>query len=179
MTMQAMPMLQAFSDLFSPGPVLSLALTVLLLAATIYDVAKFRIPNIIPLLVTGLFLLKVSAGIEAGPVWPTILVAACTLALGFIAFTAGVLGGGDVKLMASLALWFDASAFADFIAITGMVGGGLGVGLLVARRFIPVVPQPTPTDLSTLPYKQRLLNPAAPLPYALPISIAALSLEWL
>jgi len=170
----------AATSAFSSLPFLfSFALTVLLLAATIFDLTWFRIPNLIPLLVVGLFLLKVSAGIEAGPILPHILVFSCMLAFGFLAFVAGLLGGGDVKLMVALALWFGASTFPDFIAITGITGGVLGVLLLLARRSIAVVALPASADFSSSSLKQRLLDPTAPLPYALPIAIAALWLEWL
>ncbi len=158
---------------------LSLGLTALLFAAAMFDVTQFRIPNLIPLLITGLFLMKASAGIEAGSLLHHVLVFACTLVLGFLAFAMGVLGGGDVKLMAVLALWFGPSNFADFIAITGIIGGLLGVLLLLARRSTTVAALPTSADSGSSSLKQRLLSPAAPMPYALPISIAALWLEWL
>ena len=173
MTALATSMLSSLPIMFS------LALTALLIAASFFDVTQFRIPNLIPLLVTGLFLMKVGIGIEVGPVWSRVLVSACMFAIGFLAFSAGLLGGGDVKLMAALALWFDASNFADFIAITGIAGGVLGILLLLARRALPVAALPACEDGGAMPFKQRLLNPTAPLPYAAPISFAALWLEWL
>jgi prepilin peptidase CpaA len=166
-------------SMFSSLPIMfSLALTALLLAASLFDVTQFRIPNLIPLLVTSLFLMKAGIGIEAGPIWSRVLVSACMFAVGFLAFSAGLLGGGDVKLMAALALWFDASNFADFVAVTGIAGGVLGILLLLTRRTIPIAALPLSADASSSSFKQRLLNPAAPLPYAVPISIAALWLEW-
>ena len=44
----------------------SVVLTALLLVATAYDLTKFRIPNMIPLVLVGLFILKISGGIETG-----------------------------------------------------------------------------------------------------------------
>lgn len=172
MILAAPPMILSLPTLLSVG------LTGLLLIATFFDVTRFRIPNAIPLLVIALFLLKASVGIEVGPLMPRILIFACTLAFGFLAFTAGLLGGGDVKLMAALALWFGASAFADFITITGITGGFLGILLLLARRPTAAAAIPAPADVSALSLKDRLLDPMAPLPYALPISVAALWLEW-
>lgn len=156
----------------------SAALTALLLAAAGFDVARFRIPNPIPLAVAGLCLVKVVFGIETAALLPQFLVFACTLCLGFLAFTAGLLGGGDVKLIAALALWFDPSTFADFLTITGIVGGLLGVVLLVARRTALAAPTPASAHAGATSLKNRLLAPQAPLPYALPIASAALWLEW-
>ena len=155
----------------------SLSLTALVLAAAIIDVTSFRIPNAIPLMLIGLFLVKATAGLEVDPLLPRLPVFAVTLLLGFLAFASGLLGGGDVKLITALSLWFGASTFADFIMITGIVGGLLGIFLLAARRSDEAVDRLQPTGSDVL--KERLLDPMAPLPYALPIAIAALWLEWM
>lgn len=155
----------------------SVALTGLLLAATVCDLTRFRIPNPIPAAVAGLFLLKVALGLGIGPLLPHLLVAALALSLGFLAFALGLLGGGDAKLMAALALWFGPSAFAEFIIITGIAGGFFALLLLLIRR--PGAAVAMASDGSSPWSRQhRLLDPKAPVPYALPIAFAALWLEW-
>lgn len=151
----------------------SLALTCLLLIACAYDLTEFRIPNAVPFALILLFFIKTAA--VAGFVgWPEHVVAFClTFALGFLAFALGVIGGGDAKLMAALALWFGISALPSFLAITGIGGGVLALILVAVRHAVartPIAAGP--------PAGWRLLDRQAPVPYALPIALAALWLEW-
>lgn len=153
----------------------SIMLTGLLLVATAFDFAQFRIPNTILLGIIGLFMLKVAVGGEASPLALHIVLAACMLVLGFLAFVARVVGGGDAKLIAVLALWFDPGSFIDFITITGITGGLVALVFMVLRR--PMVVQAFSMSYGASPV-HRLLQSNAPIPYALPITFAALCQEW-
>ncbi len=156
--------------------VLSLSLSGLLLAATLSDLTQFKIPNVIPILVVALALVKIGIGMEVEPLIAHFLLFALVLVLGLLAFAARLLGGGDVKLIAALALWFEPAAFASFITITGLAGGLLALLLLAARR--PAVIAAMGGSGHTPSSLQPLLDPKAPVPYALPIAFAALWLEW-
>jgi prepilin peptidase CpaA len=46
------------------------------------------------------------------------------------AFVAGVLGGGDVKLLAAMSLFAGPTRLVDFLTITALVGGLLGLAIL-------------------------------------------------
>ncbi len=155
----------------------SITLSVLLLAATVFDVTRLRIPNSIPALVIGLFALKVILGVETGPWMLHVPIAIAALALGFLAFAVQMLGGGDAKLIAALALWYGPELVVSFVTITGIAGGVLAVSLVLVRK--SVLAAAIAPDVDPSPPRHPLLDPMAPVPYALPITLAALWLEWL
>ena len=109
----------AFTDL------LSIALAVLLLAAAVIDLRSRTIPN--PLVI-GVALLAPVAWWAAGlPLWPEaaaqVGVALAVFALFAAFFYLGMMGGGDVKLAAAIALWLTPFATLEFIVITSLAGG--------------------------------------------------------
>ena len=62
---------------------------------------------------------------------PNVVLFTSTLILGFILFLANVIGAGDVKLLAVLALSFEDSHFYTFLLIMALIGGFLAlIGLL-------------------------------------------------
>lgn len=70
--------------------------------------------------------------------WPDAMfqlgVAAAALVLFFGAFQLGMMGGGDVKLIAALALWFPFPAFAQLLVVMSLAGGVVTLALLIERR---------------------------------------------
>lgn len=163
--------------------ILSLALTAILLAASAMDLTRLRIPNLIPLALIGFSLLRMASTAEPIP-WPSHLGAfGLMLMLGFLAFAGGLIGGGDVKLMAALALWFGPLPLASFVVLTGISGGILASILLLLRwlmRQPGLAAEAAPAQGSpAAPGRPKILDPGAPIPYALPITFAALCLEWL
>jgi prepilin peptidase CpaA len=70
--------------------------------------------------------------------WPGAAVqigaAAVVLILLAGAFAIGMMGGGDVKLAAALALWFPPGATLHFLLWMSLAGGLLTLGLMVAHR---------------------------------------------
>ncbi len=154
----------------------SLIFAGLLFAACIVDLKAFRIPNAIPLALIALFLIKAAATDEIA-VWPAHLVAfGLTFGFGLLAFSLGMLGGGDIKLITALALWFGTSALPSFLVITAIGGGLLALILLAVRHLTNRRPVMAPSTGPTP--SPRLLDRQAPVPYALPITFAALWLEW-
>jgi prepilin peptidase CpaA len=51
-----------------------------------------------------------------------------------VAFYTGMMGGGDVKLAAALALWFTPANTLKFLMLMAIVGGLLTFGILVWHR---------------------------------------------
>ena len=51
-----------------------------------------------------------------------------------LAFFTGMMGGGDVKLAAALALWFPPGATLKFLVLMSIAGGVLTVLVLVVHR---------------------------------------------
>jgi prepilin peptidase CpaA len=101
----------------------------LLAMAAFSDARRFIIPNILPL---GLLLLGVVAWVVgfpfSGPLWSHILHFAVALGVGMLMFHFGWFGGGDVKLYAAVAFWFDFSEGLMLLLLTSL--GGLVVVLL-------------------------------------------------
>lgn len=103
------------------------------------DVQSFVIPNRLCLAIAGLW--PAFALTDAGHVaWlGAPLVALAAFAVGFALFAARLMGGGDVKLMAAIALWAGPGLVLPFIVITSLVGGALSIVVLVASRLQPVM----------------------------------------
>jgi prepilin peptidase CpaA len=70
--------------------------------------------------------------------WPGMAVQLASGAVVFLlfaaAFYAGMMGGGDVKLAAALALWFPPHATLQFIVIMSIAGGLLTLGIVAWHR---------------------------------------------
>lgn len=56
------------------------------------------------------------------------------LAVGFVCFALGWVGGGDAKLAASTALWLGWSQLLDYAVYASLLGGFLTLGLLALRK---------------------------------------------
>ena len=104
-----------------------------MVAAAIEDAARFRISNL-----TSLVILAgaIAAAVIVGPswrLWQNVVVFAAILGLGTWAFSAGWLGGGDVKLFAAVGLWFDLHDAVSFVALVLLAGGLIAIAYVMAR----------------------------------------------
>jgi prepilin peptidase CpaA len=116
--------------------ILLAGLAALLVFAAVIDARTFTISNRLNLTVAALAPLY-WLSIALAP-WPGI---AIQLAAGIGvfailagAFYAGMMGGGDVKLAAALALWFPPGVTVKFLVLMSIAGGVLTIGLLVWHR---------------------------------------------
>ena len=120
----------AFTDL------LLVALAAILVAAAVIDVRTFTISNRLNLTV-ALLAPVYWASVALSP-WPDMAVQIAAAATVFVlfacAFYAGMMGGGDVKLAAALALWFSPFATVKFLVLTSLAGGVLTLAVLVWHR---------------------------------------------
>ena len=104
-----------------------------LLAAAISDLRSFRIPNALP---ATLILLFAAAHGLAGfpvPVWENLLHFLVSLIVGMVLFSRGWFGGGDAKLYAAAALWFNWSGAIALLFMTTIAGLILAVSFVAAR----------------------------------------------
>ena len=117
------------------------ALAGLLVFGALIDIESRRLPNWLTGAVAGLYGLYVIVSPE--PVdWPgAFAVAGLVFGLGFVAFAFKVMGGGDVKLMAGLALWAGTAHIGAFLFVTSLAGGALAVIMLLQRRWAGLFPQ--------------------------------------
>ena len=121
----------AFTDL------LLLALAAILVVAAVIDVRTFTISN--RLNADGRAARARSTGCRSrcrrGRAWRSSSPPeAIVFALLAGAFYAGMMGGGDVKLAAALALWFSPAATIKFLVLMSIAGGVLTLGILGWHR---------------------------------------------
>ena len=111
-------------------------LALLLVVAAVIDVRTFTISNRLNL---GVALMAPLYWWSAHlPLWPDIgiqvAIAAGVFALLAVAFYAGMMGGGDVKLAAALALWFSPASTLRFLVFMSIAGGVLTLVVVGLHR---------------------------------------------
>lgn len=134
-------------------------LGVLLIAASLTDLRKRIISNRLNLCIAGLApLWWLACGL---PLWPgmalQLLLALIVFAVFAVLFAMGCMGGGDVKLLGALALWFPWQALLTMLTVMALVGGAVTIVTVVHHRMTRRLGQPE-------------------IPYGIAISVAAL---WL
>jgi prepilin peptidase CpaA len=115
---------------------LLLVLATLLVAAAVIDARTFTISNKLNLVVALLApVYWMAVPLSLWPEVPLQIAAAVVVFLLFAGlFYAGLMGGGDVKLAAALALWFPPGLTVKFLVLMSLAGGVLTLGLLVWHR---------------------------------------------
>ena len=144
---------------------LALLLTVLLLAAAAEDSVRLRISNVTVLLV---MVTAVIAAVVVGPelaVWQNVAVFAALLAVGTPMFAAGKLGGGDVKLLAAVGLWFDLKGALWMLLDVVLAGGVLAIMIIALRSF---------GWSEKMRRRAVILRPGGGIPYGVAIAAGAL-----
>jgi prepilin peptidase CpaA len=120
----------AFTDL------LLLTLAAILVVAAVVDVRTFTISNRLNLTI-ALLAPVYWASVALSP-WPGIAVQLAAGATVFLllagAFYAGMMGGGDVKLAAALALWFPPLGTIKFLILMSLAGGALTIVVLALHH---------------------------------------------
>jgi prepilin peptidase CpaA len=111
-------------------------LALLLIVAAVIDVRTFTISNGLNAAVALLApLYWLSVGLDPWPGMAIQLgVAAAVFALFALTFVIGMMGGGDVKLAAALALWFAPADTVKFLVLMSLAGGVLTLGILAWHR---------------------------------------------
>ena len=118
------------------APLLLAALALLLLAACWSDLRSRTISNRLNLAIAlGAVPFWWASGLA---LWPDVAwqigLAALIFGLFSIAFSLGAMGGGDVKMLAALALWVPADALIPLILIMSITGGALTLAMIVRQR---------------------------------------------
>jgi prepilin peptidase CpaA len=142
-----------------------LTLSVLLFAAAWQDLRSLRIGNVVSIAIAILFVIWTGAGALAAGSLPLSafgLSLACAVglfALGATAFAAGMFGGGDVKLLASVGLFAGPELAVDLLLVTALTGGVMG---LAAMAGAPIGPMPAARGEATLRDRMRTRIPYGP-----------------
>ncbi|HVJ52023.1 MAG TPA: prepilin peptidase [Aliidongia sp.] len=104
--------------------------TGLLLAAGWSDLRRLLIPNSLSLAILVLWPVHaVSASASIDPLG-ALSMALLVFALGFALFACGLMGGGDVKLLAVTSLWAGPALLPELLIFTTLCGGLIAIVLL-------------------------------------------------
>lgn len=111
-------------------------LAALLLAAGIEDVRSREIANAKNAAIALLApLWWWAVGLGWGEVGVQLLVAAVAFAVFVGAFALGWMGGGDVKMIAALALWLPLGRLVEMLMVMSILGGAITLLLMFERRW--------------------------------------------
>jgi len=118
-----------------PQTVCLIALAGLLIGAAWQDLRTLHIGNGLSIAVATLFFVWAVLGLIEGSYSPqafghSIACGAGLFVVGAAAFAAGILGGGDVKLLAAVGLFAGPTGMVDLLLVTALAGGLLGVAVL-------------------------------------------------
>ncbi|MBA3834575.1 MAG: prepilin peptidase [Pseudomonadota bacterium] len=121
---------------FGIAQLLLVILALLLVAAAVIDVRTYTISNRLNVAVA---LLAPAFWWSVGlPLWPGVAVqialALGVLAIFYVFFSIGMMGGGDVKLAAALALWLPPGAMLHFVVLMSLAGGVLTLVYVLSHR---------------------------------------------
>jgi prepilin peptidase CpaA len=136
---------------------LSAMLVMLMLFAAFTDLKSRTVSNALNL---SIALLAIPFWIALGlPLWPAMAqqvgVALLVFAIFAGVFYIGAMGGGDVKMIAALSLWFPAGLLLQFIMMMSLVGAALTIAIVIY-------------------YKLRKLKVNPEVPYAVAIAAAGI-----
>lgn len=135
------------------------------------DLFTMTIPNrLCVALVVGYFALALAVGLPLSAVAIDLSCALSVLALTFVLFSKGWIGGGDAKFAAATALWLGWAQILDYGLVASILGGILTVSLLASRR------ARLPAWAARLDWVARLHNPETGVPYGIALAIAGLAL---
>ena len=113
---------------------IALYLLFAMLATMWLDVTRYTIPNWL----IGSLLLLYPVAVYLSPAhvdWAMAIVAFFVVFIvGYIIFVLRVMGGGDVKLIAALALWVGWWKLPEFILLFALLGGAFSIILLIIRK---------------------------------------------
>jgi prepilin peptidase CpaA len=150
------------------------AALVLLLTAAWHDIVTRTIPNAVCLL---LLTVGVIARMFAGPSSLALSAGAALLLFLFlmIAFSRGLIGGGDVKLMATFAFGVAPLDCYRFVIATAIAGGILAIVYLILSRFLRAVYKFKRTSLPGRVWAIEAwrIRRRRPLPYGVAIAAGA------
>jgi prepilin peptidase CpaA len=133
------------------------------------DLLTLTIPNRICLsLALGYLVLAALLGVSGGDMLLNISCGLAILAIAFVMFALGWVGGGDAKLAAATALWLGWSSILDYGVTAAIYGGILSLVILSARR------APLPAALARFAWVARLHDGKTGVPYGIALAAAGL-----
>jgi prepilin peptidase CpaA len=133
------------------------------------DLFTMTISNRVTLiLVAGFFALALNSGMNLQAMMWHAGAALTVLAVTFVFFARGWIGGGDAKLAAATALWLGFDHLAAYLLYASILGGILTLAIVHFRRM------PLPAMLAKRDWVQRLHQLNGGVPYGIALAAAAL-----
>ena len=124
-----------FANLFVNQAIIAMMVR-LLVAVAIIDIHRLTISNrycAAVVLLYPFYVLTAPYGVD----WiDGLIVGAIAVTIGFLLFAMRLAGGGDVKFFAAISLWAGSHWLLEYVLITAIAGGVIGVGMLLHRRFM-------------------------------------------
>jgi prepilin peptidase CpaA len=141
------------------------ALPVLLIAAAAFDLTSFTIPNFLTLALSVTFApFALVVGLSLGLAGWHLLAGLLGLAVGFVFFALGWIGGGDAKLFAGVALWLGFKDLMPYALVASVCGGALTIAIMLLRQ------QPLPAMLARYGWVVRLHDARSGIPYGVALA---------
>lgn len=133
------------------------------------DLLTMRIANWLVLILTAAyFVLALSAQLTWSDIGMSVAAAAIVLAISFAFFAFGWIGGGDAKLVSATTLWVGFGLMLPYLIYAALLGGGLTLLILAARRY-PLAPA-----LRNIKWIDRLHDSKSGVPYGITLAVAGL-----
>ena len=142
------------------------------------DLFTMTISNRVSLALLGGFLgLAILSGMGMHDILSHIGAGASVLAVAFVCFAMGWVGGGDAKIAAAAALWFGFGHLLNYLVYASLFGGALTLLLLQFRQW------PLPYPLAGQAWLLRLHAKDSGIPYGIALAIGALTIypetDWI
>ena len=142
---------------------------VLMALSASMDLLTFTIPNqLCVALALGYVVFALLLGVPAVDILLNLSCALAILAIAFVMFTFGWVGGGDAKLAGATAAWLGWTAILDYGVAAALFGGVLTLVILGARM------APLPAAFSRIDWLARLHNASSGVPYGIALAAAGL-----
>ena len=133
------------------------------------DLVTMTISNRIPLLLgAGFIVLALLSGMSLHEMLSHAGAGLAVLAVAFLCFAMGWIGGGDAKVAAAAALWFGFGNLLEYLVYVSLFGGALTLLLLQFRQW------PLPAALHGQSWLMRLHSKESGIPYGIALALGAL-----
>ena len=150
--------------------VVSFPLTVLY--AVVSDVRSLKIPNWASIGIAVTFLpAALLGGMDLATIAIHYGIGAVLLAVGMFLFIRGIVGGGDVKLLAAITVWIGWDDLGLYLFLVALIGGALALVVMAIGRISRL-----PSFLDSVPWLGRDPASAQGVPYGVAIGLAAILL---
>ena len=141
------------------------------------DLFTMTISNRVSLaLAAGFLALALLSGMEFSDILRHLGAGAAVLAVAFVCFALGWVGGGDAKVAAGAAPWFGFGHLLDYLVYASLFGGVLTLSLLQFRQW------PLPYQLTGQAWLLKLHAKESGIPYGIALAVGALTIypetEW-